>query len=107
MKIYTNDERKCNIAQAVLKNVIDPEVGLNIVDLGLVYEINFIEDEKVVACLMTLTTEFCPMGESIVEDTTQTLQAAFADYKIEVELTFDPAWSFELVSEEGRLFLGR
>ncbi len=107
MEIVTNNDRNCNLASASLKFVYDPEVGLNVVDLGLIYEINFDDEDKKVVCLMTLTTEFCPMGESIVDDVTQSLQHSFPDYTVEINLTFDPPWDFEKISEEGRIYLGR
>lgn len=56
---------------------------------------------------MTLTTEFCPMGESITSDVTHSLQQSFASYQIEVNLIFEPHWNVNMVSDEGREFLGR
>ena len=102
MNIITNDRAKNEIAVTGLYFVIDPEIGLNIVDLGLIYEINFGEE---IVVEMTLTTQFCPMGESIVAATTQSMQQSFPDHKIQVNLTFDPPWSQSMISEAGRLFL--
>lgn len=108
MNVVSNDDEKCTAALASLKDVIDPEVGLNIVDLGLVYAISFVEEEKRIICIMTLTTEYCPMGESIVDNTHRALQTAFPNFdKVEVNLTFDPHWSYSMISEEGRKFLGK
>ena len=107
MNVETNDMDKCEVALAGLKNVYDPEVGLNVVDLGLIYQVNFLQDPKKVICLMTLTTEFCPMGESIVSDVTQSLQFDFEKYEVEVNLTFDPPWDYSCISDEGREYLGR
>ncbi|MCC6384225.1 MAG: metal-sulfur cluster assembly factor [Bacteroidia bacterium] len=107
MNVVTNNDIKCNLGLTGLYNVDDPEIGLNVVDLGLIYELNFNEEEKKVVCLMTLTTEFCPMGESIVENVTLSLQSSFQEYTVEVNLTFDPAWSYDMISENGRAFLGR
>lgn len=106
MSTATNNNIKCSMALAALMHVDDPEIGLNVVDLGLIYEINFDETEKKIICTQTLTTEFCPMGDSIVSNVTQALQQTFPEYFIEVNLTFEPPWSFEAVSEEGRKFLG-
>lgn len=86
--------------------VDDPEVGLNVVDLGLIYEISFDEDKKVLDLLMTLTTEFCPMGETIYNDVLNALTGAFPDWEIEIEFTFEPPWSQEMISFDGREFLG-
>lgn len=107
MGVNTNNEMKCNIALSGLYNVYDPEIGLNVVDLGLIYELNFDEDQKKISCTMTLTTEFCPMGESITGNVTTSLQQSFPDYQIEVSLSFEPHWNVNMVSEEGREFLGR
>ena len=105
MNTLTNNELKSTIALTGLLNVIDPEIGLNIVDLGLVYEIQFNEDEHIITVVMTLTTKFCPMGESIVAATKQAMQESFLDYEIKVELIFEPAWSPDMISEEGNTFL--
>jgi len=107
MDVITNNTIKSTIALAALENVYDPEIGLNVVDLGLIYRIDFDEETKNIHCTMTLTTEFCPMGESITEDIKNTISNQFADYSVEVSLTFDPPWSYDMISEEGRSFLGR
>ena len=105
MEIITNDHIKCNQALVGLYEVYDPEIGLNVVDLGLIYGINFNEERKDVEVIMTLTTQFCPMGETITNDATQAVSNAFPDYKVKVTLTFDPAWSPDFMSPEGEAFL--
>ncbi len=105
MEVVTNNELKSVIALSGLYHVIDPEIGLNIVDLGLIYQVQFNEEEKEALVIMTLTTQFCPMGESIVDATTQAMQQSFEDYSIRVELIFEPAWTPDLISEEGNKFL--
>lgn len=105
MNVATNNELKSTIALTGLYHVMDPEIGLNIVDLGLVYEIQFNEQEHIITVFMTLTTKFCPMGESIVDATKQAMQESFLDYEIKVELVFEPAWSPDMISEEGNTFL--
>ena len=107
VNIETNNPEKCDYALIGLYEVYDPEVGLNVVDLGLIYELDFDEDNKSINCRMTLTTQFCPMGDSITSDIMQSLTDAFGDYQINVNLTFNPPWSFEKISPEGRAFLGR
>ena len=107
MNVLTNNNMQSMIALTALENVRDPEIGLNVVDLGLIYRIDFDEEAKTIHCTMTLTTEFCPMGESITADVKNTLQQAFANYSIEVILTFEPSWNYDMISEEGRSFLGR
>ena len=107
MNIVTNNNIKSTIALAALQNVIDPEIGLNIVDLGLIYQIDFDEPGRKISTTMTLTTQFCPMGESIVDGATQAMQETFPGDAIQVDLTFNPPWSYDLISEEGRKFLNR
>lgn len=103
--IITNNKLKATVALAGLQNVIDPEIGLNIVDLGLVYQLDFDETEKKIFCSMTLTTRFCPMGESITAAANESLLMSFSDYTPTIELTFDPPWSHAMISEEGQKFL--
>ena len=107
MNVITNNNLKCTAALALLQDVYDPEIGLSIVDLGLIYQIDFDEDNKKIICVMTFTTQFCPMGESIVNNVKAMVQSGFPEYMIEVNLTFDPPWSHERISEEGKEFLGR
>ena len=107
MNIITNDIEKSVQAIDGLKNVIDPEIGLNVVDLGLIYQIDFDEAEKKVYCTMTLTTQFCPMGESISTGVTNALEQTFPDFEIEVNVIFNPPWNSQKISEEGRKFLNQ
>lgn len=106
-QVISNNNLLCTIALSSLQNVIDPEIGLNIVDLGLIYQVDFDEQEKQVFVSMTLTTQFCPMGESIKDGAVNAMQYAFPDYKIHVELVFDPPWTHERISEEGQQYLNR
>jgi metal-sulfur cluster biosynthetic enzyme len=107
MNVTTNNQLMATIALAALQNVEDPEIGLNVVDLGLICQLDFEETEKKVYCTMTLTTQFCPMGGSIRDNCLHSLQAAFPGYEIIVGLQFDPPWNADRISEEGRKFLGR
>ncbi|HVS93815.1 MAG TPA: metal-sulfur cluster assembly factor [Mucilaginibacter sp.] len=107
MTVVTNNEDNCNLALIALKDVLDPEVGLNVVDLGLIYSLNFNEDKNYIFVIMTLTTQFCPMGESIRDSVKQTLGELFKGYNVDIDVVFDPPWSMELISEEGRKFLER
>ncbi len=89
-----------------LKDVMDPELDINIVDLGLIYEVDVSEDE--VYILMTLTTPGCPLhgifDEMVRREVGKIEGLSEAD--IEVELTFEPRWNPDMVSEEGRGKLG-
>ena len=107
MNVITNSDIKSTIAMAALQNVIDPEIGLNVADLGLIYQVDFDEAGRKINTTMTLTTQFCPMGESIVDGVTQAMQQTFPGDTIQVDLTFNPPWSYDLISEEGRKFLNR
>ena len=107
MNVITNDNITCTIALTALQNVIDPEINLNIVDLGLIYEIDFNEPNSKIYIAMTLTTPFCPMGESITGAVKRVLENIFTGMEIQLELTFNPIWSYERISEEGRKFLNQ
>jgi metal-sulfur cluster biosynthetic enzyme len=107
MNVETNNDIKCTLALGALEHVMDPEIGLNVVDLGLIYSLHFNEDSQEVACTMTLTTQFCPMGESITEGVREALQQSLPGYDVHLSLTFEPAWNYDRISEEGRLFLNK
>ncbi len=90
-----------------LKSVYDPELGLNVVDLGLIYQLDFDESNRTVYVQMTLTTRFCPMGDSITMGVRQAMEMAFLGYAIDLQLSFEPPWTSALISEEGKKQLGR
>lgn len=98
---------KSQEALAALRWVFDPEIGINIVDMGLIYDLKVEEAAKKMFVLMTLSTQFCPVGESIVDAVKSRLEMSFPDYAIAVTVTFEPAWSLEMISAEGQLFLNR
>jgi metal-sulfur cluster biosynthetic enzyme len=79
-----------------LKQVIDPEVGLNIVDMGLVYDVRL--DNSSVHVSMTLTTMGCPMHESIVQGARRALLSIPGVHEAEVELVWDPPWHPAMMS---------
>ncbi|MCO6484001.1 MAG: metal-sulfur cluster assembly factor [Flavobacteriales bacterium] len=106
MNFRTNNEEKTEKAFEGLRFVDDPEVGLNVVDLGLIYGLDFEDGPKRVTCLMTFTTEFCPMGESIQANVTESLKMSFPGEEVVVNITFDPPWSWDMISDAGREFLG-
>ncbi len=87
-----------------LKDVIDYEVGLDVVSLGLIYNIE-VDDNNNVKILMTLTTPMCPLGPMIVSDVERKLKELGAN-EVEVELTFDPPWSPEMMDPEIRKAMG-
>lgn len=87
-----------------LKGVNDPELGLNIVDLGLVYSAERTADGISVA--MTMTSPSCPAGEMITREARDLLVETFPGTVVNVELIWDPAWTPQRVSEDGRRQLG-
>lgn len=87
-----------------LKLCMDPELGLNIVDLGLVYGVNI--DGSQVNVLMTLTTPGCPLDSYFVQDITGKLKSLKGISDVSVELTFDPPWGPNKMSDESKDLLG-
>ncbi|MAU55128.1 MAG: SUF system Fe-S cluster assembly protein [Flavobacteriaceae bacterium] len=89
----------------VLKSIYDPEIPVDIYELGLIYDV-FVNEDNHVKVLMTLTTPNCPVAETLpleVEDKVRSIEEV-AEAK--VELTFDPPWTRDLMSEEAKLELG-
>ena len=87
-----------------LRRIIDPELGCNIVDLGLVYEVVFYKDR--VSVEMTLTSSECPMGDILVAATKSILRGIPEIKRAEVHLVWDPPWSVARMSPEARKQLG-
>ena len=88
-----------------LKTIFDPEIPVNIYDLGLVYKIN-IDDENVVEIEMTLTAPNCPVAPTLVSNVTEEVKNIDGVKDVFVNLTFDPPWDQEMMSEEAKLDLG-
>lgn len=105
MNEVTNDKEKCDRALDYLSEVLDPEIGLNVVDLGLIYQLDFDDENRAIYCRMTLTTQFCPMGESIQSGVIGALNEAFPHYSADVNVIFDPPWSAAKISPQGLDFL--
>ncbi len=90
----------------VLRTVFDPEIPVNIYDLGLIYRIEFNEDNTELSVDMTLTAPNCPAADFIVEDVRQKLETITGIEKVEVNLVFEPEWDKEMMSEEAKMELG-
>ena len=86
----------------ILKDIKDPEIGINILDLGLVYKISV--KGKNVKIVMTLTSPLCPWGGFVIDEIAKKLEEN--GYKPEIELTFDPPWSPERMNPKVRKKLG-
>ena len=87
-----------------LRAVVDPELHMNIVDLGLVYEVGLAEGAA--HCRMTLTTPGCPYGPYLLHMVDQALKTAPGVSDAEIEVVWDPPWSPEMMTEEARLEMG-
>ena len=88
----------------VLKDVYDPEIPINVLDLGLVYDIQVNEGQVYVK--MTLTAPGCPMGTFIAQNAQWRISEIEGVEDVQVEMVFDPPWSFEMITEDGKKLLG-
>ena len=89
----------------VLKTIFDPEIPVDIYELGLIYDV-FVNEDNDVKVLMTLTTPNCPVAESLPLEVKNKINDMDEVKSAEVEMTFDPPWSKDLMSEEAKLELG-
>ena len=87
-----------------MKEVFDPEIPVNIYDLGLIYEIK-IDEEKKVEIIMTLTSPNCPVAESLPKEVSQKIKNLHGMKSLAVYLTFDPPWKQDMMSEDAKLAL--
>jgi len=89
----------------VLKSIFDPEIPVNIYDLGLIYEIS-IDNEHIAHITMTLTAPSCPMAEELVEEVKYKVAGTRGVKDCDLILTFNPPWDRSMLSEEAKLELG-
>jgi len=89
----------------VLKTIFDPEIPVDIYELGLIYDV-MINEDRDVKILMTLTTPNCPVAESLPLDVENKVKSMEEVNDAEVEITFDPPWSQDLMSDEAKLEIG-
>ncbi|MDR2200610.1 MAG: metal-sulfur cluster assembly factor [Puniceicoccales bacterium] len=87
-----------------LRTIEDPDVHVNVVDLGLIYGIE--EKGNGIMVTMTLTSPSCPMGDFLLDSVKRTVLAVYPDKSVEVELVWDPPWNGDMVSELGKMELG-
>lgn len=90
---------------SVLKTIYDPEIPVDIYELGLIYEINFRED-KHTDILMTLTSPNCPVAESLPQEVQDKVAGIEEIPSAKVEIVFEPPWNKDMMSEEAQLELG-
>jgi FeS assembly SUF system protein len=89
----------------VLKTIYDPEIPVDIYELGLIYDV-FVNEDREVKILMTLTSPNCPVAESLPAEVEEKVKSLDLVKDAEVEITFDPPWNQDLMSEEAKLELG-
>lgn len=89
----------------VLKSIFDPEIPVNIYDLGLIYEV-YLDDDHIAHITMTLTAPNCPMAEELVEEVKYKVAGTSGVKDCELKLTFTPRWDKSMLSEEAKLDLG-
>ncbi|MFI4980945.1 MAG: metal-sulfur cluster assembly factor [Nevskiales bacterium] len=87
-----------------LRNIVDPEIGINIVDLGLVYAVE--ADRQTVRVRMTMTTPSCPMGGMLAEEVRALIRQRFPAATVDVDLVWDPPWQPDMMSPAARSQLG-
>ncbi len=90
---------------AAIKEVYDPEIPVNIYDLGLIYELT-INKALEVSILMTFTAPNCPMADQVLQEVKEGVEAVPGVQKCTIELTFEPAWDRSMLSDEARVELG-
>ena len=90
---------------AMLKTVYDPEIPVNVYDLGLIYKID-VSDNGEVALDMTLTAPNCPAADFIMEDIRQKIESVEGVKAAQINLVFEPEWDKDMMSEEAKLELG-
>ncbi|MCC2590461.1 SUF system Fe-S cluster assembly protein [Chryseobacterium sp. MFBS3-17] len=104
---YTDDQI-ADIGEKIifaLKTVYDPEIPVDIYELGLIYDVQ-ISDEGNVKVVMTLTTPNCPVAESLPAEVREKVSAVRGVGEVDLELTFEPSWNKDMMSEEARFELG-
>ena len=88
-----------------LKEVYDPEIPVNVYDLGLIYNVD-VDNNNTASIIMTLTAPGCPVADMLVEEITEAARSVDTIETVNVDLTFEPPWEKSMMSEEARLELG-
>ena len=92
------------VREVLRERVIDPELGINVVDLGLIYDVEISGGQ--ISVDMTLTTPGCPLAGTLAAQVEEVLRQAFPGFDVEVSLVWEPRWTPELMSEEARRHFG-
>jgi len=103
----SEDKTKVEVDQVIeaLRDVYDPEIPVNVYDLGLIYDLQ-VSNENNVSILMTLTAPGCGMGPYIAQNAEWRIAEVEGVNDVQVEMTFDPPWNPEMVTPEGKILLG-
>jgi FeS assembly SUF system protein len=104
----THDITKSILGDAVIetiKTIFDPEIPVNIYEMGLIYEVK-VDDDKNVYILMTLTSPNCPVAESLPEEVQDKVKGISGVKEVKVDITFEPPWDQTMMSEAAQLELG-
>ncbi len=86
----------------IIKTVPDPEVNVNIVDLGLIYEVSHDEENKQIHIAMTLSARGCPVGDTILQHVQTVVSNMYPGYYVDVDLVWEPQWTPALITDDGR-----
>ncbi len=106
-QVQTDEElRITEKAVELLKTVYDPEIPVNVYDLGLIYRIEYDPTDKTLHVDMTLTAPSCPAADFIMEDVRQKLVSIEGPEKVDLRLVFEPEWNNDMMTEEAKLELG-
>lgn len=105
MDLYSDKEKREIEILQFLKEVIDPELEINIIDMGLVYKVNYDEKSKITIDL-TLSTKNCPMGDVIISGVENCLKRHFPKSEIIINMVWEPKWSRDFLTPVGKKELG-
>ncbi len=103
-----NDKVKEDLGEKIvgmIKTIFDPEIPVDIYELGLIYDV-FVNEDMDVKVLMTLTSPNCPVAETLPMEVEEKIRSIEEVRNAEVEITFDPTWTQDMMSEEAKLELG-
>lgn len=90
-----------------LRTVLDPELQINVIDMGLIYHIEADPKSNSINIRMTLSSSHCPMGEAILKSVQNRIERDFPGAEVDVQLVWEPQWTYEKITEEGLRQLGR
>lgn len=108
-KVEASAEEELKVTEKtieMLRTVFDPEIPVNVYDLGLIYKIDYDLADKTLHVDMTLTAPGCPAADFIMEDVRQKLLSVEGPEKVDLRLVFEPVWTQDMMSEEAKLELG-